>query len=97
MFSPDPELKVREPIIDLKIEDCSARLGDEPRVPVKNTARPLNREPARDSEPVRDLKSELCLAMLESEPSDAPRLTARPLNRERARDSEPVRDLKIED
>jgi hypothetical protein len=67
-----------EPESDLKNEDLSIRLEDEPSEALRFTVRPLNRELAKPSELVRDLKNELRSRTLEPEPSEAPRDFARP-------------------
>jgi hypothetical protein len=44
-----------EPDKDLKSEVCLVKLADEPTLPVRNSAAPLNRVVPMPSEPVRDL------------------------------------------
>jgi hypothetical protein len=45
----------REPDRVLKSEECSAKVEDEPTVPVKSSIRPLNRVVPRPSDPASDL------------------------------------------
>jgi hypothetical protein len=80
----------------LNKEECSAKVEDQLREPVRLLARPLTSEPARESEPIRILNIELCSVTLEVDPKEPVRPLARPLTSELTRPNEPPRDLSDE-
>ena len=58
------------PVNVLDRDKCSVIVVDEPREPVRNSARPLNRVVAKDIAPVNALNSETCFARIRVEASD---------------------------
>ena len=58
------------PMTVLKSEKCLVMADDEPMDPIKNSARPLNKEVAMEIEPVRVLKIDVCLVSVEDMPTE---------------------------
>ncbi len=69
------------------------KLETDPRVAVRITLRPLEKELARPIEPLRDLNNEMCSAKPDDEPIEPVRVLARPLISELAMVREPLSDL----
>jgi len=86
------------PVRVLKIEVCSAKADPNPSEPVRDFAKPLVSEVARDHESANDLKSEVCSVKAALVVHESLRVLKRNtfLAKLEVEDNDPVSDLKME-